>query len=416
MAIHIGPSGVEKEKIIVIRKNIKKELDHEIIERKGIGHPDTICDALASRLSQKYSEYTIESCDGKILHHQFDKVMLIGGKTDVTWGSGHFIKPIQVNIVGRITKSYLGKKLPITKIVNQVVEEFFLQMFPQVDIGKDLIINDFLTDFAGPGTIKESIGSIKNMFNPVEKNVIRGYEKVVANDTSCCVAYAPFSFLEMAVLEAEKYLNDDKTKRKYPWLGTDIKIMAVRHSNELDVTMCIPQIAKYVKDPANYKKNLSIISERVMDILSKHLPKDKISLAVNTKDDYQKNNFYLTVSGASLSGDIGVVGRGNRPNGLITFNRPMSLEGASGKNPLYYSGFIYSVLSRRIADRIYAILKKPCEVKIVSQNGGYLVKPWRTIVTVNSSDNKLIEKIVREEFKKIPEITDLFVRGDVTTF
>lgn len=416
MVIHIGPSGVEKEKIIVIKKNIKKNPDHEIIERKGVGHPDTICDALASKLSQKYSEYTIKNCDGKILHHQFDKVMLIGGKTDVTWGGGRFVNPIQVNVVGRITKSYLGKKLPTKKLVNKSIEEFFLQMFPQVDIKKNLIINDFLTDFAGPGTIKESTGSIRNMFNPVEKNVIRGYEKVVANDTSCCVAYAPFSSLEVSVLEAEKYLNNDETKKEYPWLGTDIKIMAVRYGDDLDVTMCIPQIAKYVKDAVVYKKNLSIISEKVMDILLKHLPKDKISLSVNTKDDYQKNNFYLTVSGASLSGDIGVVGRGNRPNGLITFNRPMSLEGASGKNPLYYSGFIYSVLSRRIADRIYAILKKPCEVKIVSQNGGYLVKPWRTIVTVNSSKNNLIEKIVREEFKKIPEITELFVRGDVITF
>ncbi len=416
MAIHVGPSGVKKEKVIVIKKNIKKNPDHEIIERKGIGHPDTICDALASRLSQKYSEYTIKNCDGKILHHQFDKVMLIGGKTDLTWGTGRFIKPIQVNVVGRITKSYLGKKLPTTKIVNQVIEDFFSQMFPQVDIKKDLTINDFLTDFAGPGTIKESSGSIKNMFNPVEKNVIRGYEKVVANDTSCCVAYAPFSSLEMAILESEKYLNNNETKKKYLWLGTDIKIMAVRYGHDLDVTMCIPQIAKHVKGTAEYKKNLFIISKKVINILLKHLPKDKISLSVNTKDDYQKNNFYLTVSGASLSGDIGVVGRGNRPNGLITFNRPMSLEGASGKNPLYYSGFIYSVLSQRIADKIYAILKKPCEVKIVSQNGGYLVKPWRTIITVNSSNNDLIEEITREEFKKIPEITKLFVQGDITTF
>jgi S-adenosylmethionine synthetase len=141
MAIHIGPNGVEKEKIIVIKKNIKKNPDHEIIERKGIGHPDTICDALASRLSQKYSEYTIKNCDGRILHHQFDKVMLIGGRTDVTWGGGRFINPIQVNVVGRITKSYLGKKLPTTKLVNNEIEEFFLQMFPQVDIKKDIIMN-----------------------------------------------------------------------------------------------------------------------------------------------------------------------------------------------------------------------------------------------------------------------------------
>ena len=153
-----------------------------------------------------------------------------------------------------------------------------------------------------------------------------------------------------------------------------------------------------------------------MNIFLKHSPNAEINLSINTKDDYEKNNYYLTVSGASLSGDIGVVGRGNRPNGLITFNRPMSLEGASGKNPLYYSGFIYSILSKKIADRIYKETEKPCEVKIVSQNGGYLKKPWRTIVVVDFKNKLLIEKIVKEEFEDISSITEMFTQGDILTF
>jgi len=248
MTINIGPSGIAEEKIIIIEKKIKKNPDHEIIERKGLGHPDTICDALASELSRDYSNYTIKNCDGRILHHQFDKIMLIGGKTDVSWGGGEFVKPIQVNIVGRITKSYLGKNLPINKIIQQVLKNFFTRMFPKINFKKNLVINNFLTDFAGPGTIKESTGSIKNMFNPIDKNVIRGYEKLVANDTSCCVAYAPLSSLETAVLKAEKFLNDSVTKKKFPWLGTDIKIMAIKYEDNVDLTVCIPQIAKYVKD------------------------------------------------------------------------------------------------------------------------------------------------------------------------
>lgn len=115
MSINIGPKGVQSKKIVIIKKNLELNPDHEIIERKGLGHPDTICDSLASLLSQKYSEFTVNNCDGKVLHHQFDKVMLIGGKTNVSWGGGSFVKPIQINVVGRITKTYLGKKLPTKK-------------------------------------------------------------------------------------------------------------------------------------------------------------------------------------------------------------------------------------------------------------------------------------------------------------
>ena len=41
---------------------------------------------------------------------------------------------------------------------------------------------------------------------------------------------------------------------------------------------------------------------------------------------------YLTVTGTSAEmGDDGQVGRGNRPNGLITPYRPMTLEAAAGR-------------------------------------------------------------------------------------
>jgi len=105
-----------------------------------------------------------------------------------------------------------------------------------------------------------------------------------------------------------------------------------------------------------------------------------------------------------LSGDIGITGKGNRPNGLITANRPMSTEGVSGKNPRYYSGFIYSILSMRIAEKLYSRTKKPCEVKIVSQNGGDLLRPWKTFIIINSDDTNLINKIVKGEFKKISKL------------
>ena len=47
----------------------------EIVERKGIGHPDTMCDALAEELSQALCKYYLEK-SGLVLHHNVDKALL----------------------------------------------------------------------------------------------------------------------------------------------------------------------------------------------------------------------------------------------------------------------------------------------------------------------------------------------------
>ena len=64
----------------------------EIVERKGIGHPDTICDALAETLSrnlcQKYQRRF-----GEILHHNVDKALLSGGRAAAAFGGGTVSAP-----------------------------------------------------------------------------------------------------------------------------------------------------------------------------------------------------------------------------------------------------------------------------------------------------------------------------------
>jgi len=409
-----GPDAVKKGNITIISKDPLWGNDFETIERKGLGHPDTIADTLAAKISQAYSRYTIENCDNMVLHHQIDKLMIIGGRTHVTFGEGVFIKPIKIVVAGRASYSYLGKKIPVDKILKTVIFKHFKENFPLVK-KQDIKIENYLTDYAGPGTIQQSRGAIANMFDPKAKTAVRGYEKLVANDTSYCIAYAPLSSLELAVLEVEKFLNDKKTKKVYPWLGTDIKIMAVRNFNTASITLCVPQIAKYVPSFENYKHNLELIGKIVFDKFTNLLPKYDIEISINTKDDYQKLNVYLTVSGSSLSGDIGVVGRGNRTNGLITSNRPMSMEGTNGKNPRYYSGFIYANLTKRLANEIYEKTKYPCQVEIVSQNGGLLKDPWQVRV-VTKADKSIVEKIVKNGLNKIEQITTDFVKGDIENY
>jgi S-adenosylmethionine synthetase len=410
VVLRIGPDGISESKVFIHRKKPVWDRDHEVIERKGIGHPDTIADKLASEISRAYSRYTYDNCDGQVLHHQIDKLMVIGGKTEVEWGGGRFVSPVKVVVAGRASGTYMGRSLPVDDIVNQTVVSFFSEKFPLIDVGKDIVVENKLTSNAGPGTIKQSTGSIAHMFDPAKKGEVRGYEKLVANDTSFCLYYSPLSKLENAVLHAERYLNGKDIKNFHPWLGTDIKIMAVRNQGQQDITMCIPQISKYVSSLEEYLDNLNKIGTLIEKYFKNALDSNDVNISINTKDDYEKNNVYLTVSGASLSGDIGVVGRGNRVNGLITSSRPMSMEGTNGKNPRYYSGFIYAILSKLISERLYAVSGEENVVEIISQNGGPLLKPWRINVVCDYNVRE-VNSVIEQECSKIELITDDFRNG-----
>ena len=390
----------------------------EVVERKGLGHPDTICDALACLLSAHYAQYTMSHCDGLVLHHQFDKVMLIGGKTEVTFGEiGRFLEPIRIIVAGRASTSYKGQPLPVEALIEETIHDYMQQHFLIPDLRRDLVIEHRWTNAAGPGTLKESKGAIATMFAPITASQVRGYgSHYVANDTSYGVAYAPLSALEQAILATEAYLNDISTKSQYPWLGTDIKLMGVRLESEVHLTVCIPQIARYVSSLTAYKENLATAVELILTIAQPYLAEVPIQLSLNTKDNYDDMNLYLTVTGASLSGDIGVVGRGNRVNGLITANRPMSLEGAAGKNPRYYSGIIYNLAARYISEQLYQATKLANRVEIVSQNGAPLLNPWQVIVTSEVEDKMAVEAIVQAGLAHIPALSEQFIRGEIKVY
>ncbi len=50
----------------------------EIVERKGLGHPDYICDAILDRVSVNLSKAYLEKF-GTIMHHNTYKSLLVAG-------------------------------------------------------------------------------------------------------------------------------------------------------------------------------------------------------------------------------------------------------------------------------------------------------------------------------------------------
>jgi S-adenosylmethionine synthetase len=111
-------------------------------------------------------------------------------------------------------------------------------------------------------------------------------------------------------------------------------------------------------------------------------------------------------------GDDGSVGRGNRVNGLITPHRSMSLEAASGKNPVNHVGKIYNILANRISESLSE--NGFTEVKMLSQIGVAMDKPQSVEVRSQASEEE-VREVVRKELDN-PSITEEAIQGDFSTF
>ncbi|MDP3725726.1 MAG: methionine adenosyltransferase, partial [bacterium] len=258
----------------------------------------------------------------------------------------------------------------------------------------------------------------KHWFEPRSLNDIQETKCLLSNDTSLGIGYAPFSKLEQFVLDIERKLNGNEFKKNNPWIGSDIKIMAFRNGDTFDITLCIPQISAFVLDVGQYKNNLAY-SRIIIENIAKKLGIGALNININTRDNFENSELYLTVIGSSIeSGDEGLVGRGNRINGLITPMRPMSMEGAAGKNPVYHIGKIYYVTAQKISEKIYARFNVSNEIMIASQSGRELLDPWVMVVRIPESfvKTKDLELLIKHEIKNIPHITEALIQRKITVY
>lgn len=389
----------------------------EFIERKGIGHPDTLSDHLAETLSREYSNETRRRF-GAILHHNFDKVGLLGGKSFVAFGDGHMTSPVRVLINGRVSTSFAGEQIDTEDLIRSTTKRFFNKRFGDLIRPEDLVFHMNLSNGSSNGKTDEANaekGSRKYWFEPRGLQDLHELTHLHANDTSLGCGYAPFSPLEQAVLAVEGLLNSEEYKKAHAWCGNDIKVMANRIGDNVDITMCVPQIANHVSNATEYKENLELVRTDLEQELEKFFGKN-FTLHLNTRDNFGTGQLYLTATGSSIeSGDEGLVGRGNRINGLIANNRPMSMEGANGKNPVYHVGKLYNIAAFRTAKAIYEETGSPAEVFFVSQTGQDLINPWKAYVKLDKKDTPIegVAGIVRAQLALIPQITEELLRGEI---
>lgn len=387
----------------------------ELIERKGRGHPDTLSELLAEELSKAYCALTRERF-GTILRHQFDKLSLMGGRCEVHFGGGRFRSPIRLLINGRLTANVGSARLQFRDVLFDTAHRFLeseLRNFSFVDDCR--VILETSSNQTRGVQIGRQPGSsaIHHRFKPRSLSDLPEHTQPLANDTSLGCAWAPNSYLEQFVLDLEKRFTSPEARAEFPWIGTDVKIMAHRMDRRVALTVSVPQVSSHVRSANEYAANTEQLREMSLSLARGIDAFNDVTLCLNPGDVVEQEKIYMKLTGSSIeSGDEGVVGRGNRMGGLISSCRPFSMEGLAGKNPSYHAGKVYSAAAWEIATRVWSELLIPCEVLVASQMDRPLEDPWTvTIKCYGDVSDKAVRRLVGESLSDIKTITEKIVAG-----
>ncbi|PLW65690.1 methionine adenosyltransferase [Streptomyces sp. SCUT-3] len=387
-----------------------------IVERKGLGHPDTLADHLAEQLSRAYSQYTLEHF-GAVLHHNFDKLALLGGASEVRYGAGRMTSPVRVLVNGRAARACGDESIPVEELAESTVRDFFAERLPEVSDHLDIKFH--ITSNSSPGAVLTGgqTPDRTRWFAPRSVDDLRERRILLANDTSLGTGWAPQSPFESFVRElVDNFSGKSAFTDTHLWCGTDVKLMGYCEGDRADVVLCVPQKSPHVSSRAAYLENKQVVLAECRRLAGLRLPDTPVDFRLNVRDVPEKDEFYLTCTGSSIeSGDEGVVGRGNRVNGLITPLRPMNMEGANGKNPVYHVGKLYNLAAVRLAQKLHEETGGHAEVHMVSATGERLDQPWRILVRLSEPSVQVdkVQALIDETLAGFPALTNELVHEGV---
>ena len=335
----------------------------EIVERKGVGHPDSMCDAIMDQVSVELSKAYLKEF-GAILHHNTDKSLLVAGDVECKFKGGVVNEPMLLIFGDRATFSANGKDIPVNEIAIQTAKTWLKENIRFVDPEKHMKYQI---------AIRPGSQGLTDIFK--RETCMFG-----ANDTSAAVGYAPMTRTENMVLDTERYVNSKEFKKRFPASGEDVKVMGYKNGNVLNLTIAMAFVDRFVESVKDYMRKKAEILADVQAWVDKRSTFDKVNVYINTLDVEGRgvDGIFLTVLGTCADGaDSGQVGRGNKVNGVISLNRPIGTEAAAGKNPVSHVGKIYNALTHQIARKICDQVPEVAEtcVWLLSQIGMPIDQP-----------------------------------------
>lgn len=388
------------------------EGEAEIVEHKGVGHPDTICDAVAEAFARGLARH-YEDRFGAILHFNVDKALLVGGASRPAFGGGRVVEPMRLVLAGRATREAGGEVVPVEAIARAAADRWLREHVHALDPDRH-VVHECL--------VRGGSADLVGLFGAAGAHAGDPGGRL-ANDTSIGAGFAPATPLERAVLAAASRLR--ALSREDPSVGEDVKVMGHRRGARARLTVACAWVDRHVASAADYLARREAVAATVARAASEAMGAD-VAVEVNPGDDVAAGRVYLTVTGTSAeAGDDGEVGRGNRVNGLITPYRPMSLEAAAGKNPCTHVGKLYNVAAHRLAgaltERVAGVTAAECF--LVSRIGGRIDDPALVDVRVRTAAGTTldavrlgVEAVVRDVVARVGDLAGEIVAGTVPLF
>jgi S-adenosylmethionine synthetase len=216
----------------------------ELVERKGLGHPDTICDSLVESVALALNRMYLEHL-GAIAHYNVDKALLIAGQSLVRFGRGEVRRPARF-IVGDRATFGVGHRLPIEETAHNAIDAWLARHLPRLrpHLATSLML--------APGSEQ-----LRSIFRRDER-------EMPSNDTSGASGYAPATPTEQIVLGVEQFLNGEDFKTSFPDTGHDVKVFGLREDDRLSLTVAMPLLAEAVASESMYFQR----KEEIVDALT----------------------------------------------------------------------------------------------------------------------------------------------------
>ncbi len=355
----------------------------EIVERKGGGHPDTICDPVMEEVEISLSKLYLQKT-GVIQHHNMDKAVLVAGQSINRFGGGKITRPIKLILGDRATFCEGVSRTQIKEMITKTATSWFeshLRFVKEEHLQYQLEIG-------------QASQELRSIFGTSKE--------IGANDTSALVGYAPLTETENAVLQTEKYLNSKKFKSEFKESGEDVKVMGFRKNDSLELTIAMAFVDSYVSSEQNYFQRKNDIIQAISEFHKKLGKFRDVKIVLNNLDKKGMglDGLYITVLGTSAdSSDSGQVGRGNRANQLISLSRPSSSESIAGKNSVSHIGKIYNMLCFKLADEICNKVSGIDEVFVWMYNT--IGQP------INHPKAVVVQPLTRQETLQVSEINNI---------
>ena len=329
----------------------------EIVERKGLGHPDSIADAISEALQDHISEIGRSVARRPAVPYAYvDKTLVICGVAEPRWGGGRIVSPCRV-----VAPCLVERTTPLDGCT-ATIRKVFASHVPHYPV--NLIKCDVLRRSPSGHSLRTYAHQPRD-----------------AEDSCVVVASAPQTELERIVLSVEQVLVQ-KERDSSVGIGTDIKLLVTRHEADVHATVAVAFRDAVLHSLRDYRDAKALVTDEIKKVLSGRFRSVKVD--VNPDDRFDLESVYLTVTGSSIEGgDCGMTGRGNRGGGVIVPFGAMTLEAEAGKPLGNHPARVMKPVTQAIADAVAQMDGiSRAEVALIAQVGIDLRRPAAVMVRV----------------------------------